>query len=253
MNFAPGTLGLQICISHKASEGIPSFIFRLQNKYLNPTLSPSRFIFRPIFTSEVLISTSPVFWTTGINNFPCFHEAFVKWIACKGTGFPCFHKRLACTIVQDCCLTTSIRTYLACWLVSRGTPPVTGPSHKRLICTVVQNYSLMLLACTIVQDYSLTTLISTDLASRLVSRGTPPGVGRKLAELQRYCSITYEGFYKLIIYLRLCHDPLWLWGCDSIAHGALYADDLSLYAKEHPHAPRKLLRQNFSTYLSSCD
>ena len=213
---------LQSCMSHKASEGIPSSIIRLQNKHFNPTLSFFRFIFRPIFTSEVLSSTSPVFRTTGINNFPCFHEAFVKcWIvsrgtppagciACKGTGFPCFHKRLACTIVQDCCLTTLIRTYLACRLVSRGTPPVAGCFHKRLICTVVQKYSLKLLACTIVQDYSLTTLISTHLASRLVSRGTPPGVGRKLAELQRYCSITYEGKYNFIIYLRLCHDPLWL-------------------------------------------
>ena len=72
----------------------------------------------------------------------CAHEyafamLFVCWIvsqgtppaghiACKGTDFPCFHKRLACTIVQDCCLTTLIKTYLACRLVSRGTPPVAG-------------------------------------------------------------------------------------------------------------------------------
>ena len=99
---------LQVCMSHKASEGIPSSIIRLQNKHFNPMLSSFRFIFRPIFTSEVLISTSPVFWTTGINNFPCFH------------------KRLICTIVQVCFLTTLIKTYLTCRLVSRGTPPVAG-------------------------------------------------------------------------------------------------------------------------------
>ena len=160
---------LQVCMSHKASEGIPSSIIRLQNKHFNPTLSSFRFIFRPIFTSEVLSSTSPVFRTTGINNFPCFHEAFVKcWIVSrgtppagcnicfiKGTSFPCFHKRLACTIVQDCCLTTLIKTYLAC---------------------------------------------------RLVSRGTPPVAGRKLAE-RPYWSITYEGKYNITIYPRSYHGP----------------------------------------------